>query len=262
MPISLRTPIRRFSQNEFSELSFEVMRHVFAIHNELGRFFDERIYQQELAHRMPNVRLEEPVDVTFDSFHKRYFLDALVADGAVFEFKAVEAFTGWHRAQLIHYLMLCELGHGKLINVRPAKIEHEFVNTNLRHADRTAFGLETSRWNNNLPGAGQLRDGLLAFLADVGTGLAIALYEEVVTHFFGGPARVEADVAVLLNGRRIGHQRVRLIAPGVAVKITCLDRKQVGFEEHARRLLNHLDLHAIAWVNIHVKQVTFTTLER
>ena len=151
MPISLRTPIRRFSQNEFSELSFEVMRHVFAIHNELGRFFDERIYQQELAHRMPNVRLEEPVDVTFDSFHKRYFLDALVADGAVFEFKAVEAFTGWHRAQLIHYLMLCELGHGKLINVRPAKIEHEFVNTNLRHADRTAFGLETSRWNATSP---------------------------------------------------------------------------------------------------------------
>jgi hypothetical protein len=43
MPVLLRQPIRRLSQAEFGELSFEVMHHVFAIHNEVGRFFDERI---------------------------------------------------------------------------------------------------------------------------------------------------------------------------------------------------------------------------
>ena len=262
MPISLGVPIRRISQDEFSELSFEVMRVVFAIHNEIGRFFDEKIYKQELAHRMANVRLEVPIDITFDSFHKRYFLDALVGNAAIFEFKAVETFNGWHRAQLMHYLMLCELGHGKLINIRPPAVEHEFVNTKLRHPDRTAFGLDMSRFNAGVAGAAQLRDGMLAFLADVGTGLEISLYEEVAMHVFGGPTRVEADVAVLVNGRRIGQQRVRLVAPGVAVKSTCLKGKQDGFEEHALRLLNHRDLHGIIWVNILVKEVTFTTLER
>ena len=68
MPISLRVPIRRLSQLEFGELAFDVMRHVFAIHNEIGRLFDENIYKRELAQRLPGVRLEEPIDITFDSF--------------------------------------------------------------------------------------------------------------------------------------------------------------------------------------------------
>lgn len=78
MPVTLQTPIRNLSQDDFGELAYEVLRHVFAIHNELGRYFDESIYKRELAFRMPNVRLEEPIDVVFDSFRKRYFLDVLV----------------------------------------------------------------------------------------------------------------------------------------------------------------------------------------
>jgi hypothetical protein len=61
MPISLPFPVRRLTQPEFGEISFEVMRHVFAIHNDLGRFFDEKIYKRELAHRLPHVRLETPM---------------------------------------------------------------------------------------------------------------------------------------------------------------------------------------------------------
>jgi GxxExxY protein len=262
MPIALKVPIRRMSQLEFSDISFEVMRQVFALHNELGRFFDEKIYKQELAHRLANVRLEEPIDVTFDSFQKRYFIDMLVADGALFEFKAVEQLVGRHRAQLLHYLLLCELEHGKLINVGPEKVEHEFVNTHWGHASRANFGLATAHWNSAVAGAEELRDCLIAVLRDLGAGLEITLYEEAVTHFFGGPAHVEADVAVEVNGRNVGLQRFRLIAPGVALKITSIDGPLTHFETHARRLLAHLDLRAIAWVNIHLKEVTFTTLEK
>src|SRR5438067_8290864 len=78
MPISVRRPVRRVSQKEFGDIAFEVMRHVFAIHNEIGRFFDERIYKQELSKRMPGVRLEEPIDIAFESFCKTLFLDVLV----------------------------------------------------------------------------------------------------------------------------------------------------------------------------------------
>ncbi len=262
MPVSLPLPIRRMSQDEFGELSFTVMRHVFAIHNEMGRFFDERVYKQELAHRLPNVRLEQPLDVTFDSFRKRYFVDVLVGDGALFEFKAVESLSDRHRAQLLHYLLLCDVAHGKLINVRAEKVQHSFVNTLWRHADRIHFQLETARWDAKLPGASRLQDFLTAMLYDLGTGLEIPLYEEAVTHCFGGKPQVEADVDVELGGRRLGHQRLRLIAPGVALKITGLEKEVDGFEVHARRLLAHVDLRAIAWVNINMKQVTFVTIER
>jgi hypothetical protein len=53
---------------------------------------------------------------------------------------------------------------------------------------------------------------------------------------------------------------MRLIAPGVALKITGFDHSLDEFETHARRLLAHVDLHTIAWVNISMNQVTFTTL--
>jgi hypothetical protein len=60
----------------------------------------------------------------------------------------------------------------------------------------------------------------------------------------------------------LGYQRMRLIAPGVAVKLTALSGRLEPFETHARRLLAHADLRAIAGVNIDLKKVTFMTMER
>ena len=211
---------------------------------------------------MPGVRLEEPIDVRFGSFHKQYFLDVLVADGALFEFKAVEMLAGRHRAQLLNYLLLSELAHGKLINVRTEGIEHEFVNTHWRYADRLKFEMDTTRWDATIPGTGVLHDFMTAFLRDLGTGLEVGLYEEAVMHCFGGKERVEADVRVEVGGHGLGQQRMRLIAPGVAFKITGLDGSLADFEAHARRLLAHVDLRAIAWININMKQATFTTLTK
>ena len=262
MPITLRFPIRRLSQSEFGEISFEVMRHVFAIHNEIGRFFNEGIYKQEMAYRLPGVRLEEPVDVTFGSFRTQLFVDAIVADGALFEFKAVEALGAPHRAQLLHYLLLCDVAHGKLVNVRPEDVEHEYVNTQWTFAGRRRFDIDCSRWNSIEPVATELYDFLIALLRDLGAGLEIPLYDEAVAHHFGNATTVETEVPVVLNGRHLGHQHFRLIAPGVAVKITSFERRLDAFEIHARRLLACVDLRAIAWVNITMKQVAFTMLER
>ena len=51
MPISSKHPIRRLSQQEFGDIAYEVMRHVFAVHQDLGRLFSEEIYQVEIAPR-------------------------------------------------------------------------------------------------------------------------------------------------------------------------------------------------------------------
>jgi hypothetical protein len=54
---------------------------VFDIHNEFGRFFDEKIYKRELARRFPGAELEVPIEVRFESFCKLYFLDVLIGRG-------------------------------------------------------------------------------------------------------------------------------------------------------------------------------------
>jgi|GEM_PF-4430076 hypothetical protein len=46
------------------------------------------------------------------------------------------------------------------------------------------------------------------------------------------------------------------------LKITGFDHSLDEFETHARRLLAHVALQAIVWVNINMKQVTFTTLTK
>ena len=260
MPISIPVSIRRLSQKEFGDLSYEVMGHVFAIHNQLGRFFDERIYKHELAHRQANVRLEVPIEISFESFRMTLFIDVLVGDGGVFEFKAAERISAAHRAQLLQYLILCDMGHGKLINVRREKIEDEFVNTTLRHPDRTAFAVDSTRWKPLLGEIVHLKDQVVALLCDWGVGLQITLYEGAIAHFLGG--LVESEAPVTIDGRSVGSQRVRLLAPGVILKITTLSHDLDKFERHARRLLAHLDMRTIAWINVNRQRVTFAILEK
>jgi hypothetical protein len=52
-------------------------------------------------HRMAGLletRREEPVEGTFRAFRKTHFLDVLVANGGLFEFKAVDSLAGRPRA--------------------------------------------------------------------------------------------------------------------------------------------------------------------
>ena len=260
MPIIIRTPIRRLSQAEFGELAYAVMGCVFQIHSELGRFFDEKIYKRELAHRYPGVQLEFPIEVIHATFKKVQYLDVLVAGGGPFEFKAVEAITPRHPAQLLHYLLLAELGHGKLVNLGKESVEHEFVNTTLTRDDRIRFEIEDALWKDRAPGARPFQEVLTALLRDWGTGLDLQLYEEALTHFFGGEASVLANVEVSTAEHSLGHQKMRLAAPHVAFTLTALHQADPEFESHARRLLRHTDLEAILWANIGLKMVTFTTI--
>ena len=216
MPIRCPVPIRILSQAEFGALSYGVMADVFAIRNELGRFFDEVIYKKALATRRSDVELEVPIEISFKEFSKRYFLDALVARGGLFEFKATETLSARHKAQLLHYLFLLELRHGLQVNVRPESLEREFVNATMTLEARRAFRVETGAWNRTLPGVEAGREILLALVADWGTGLELGLYEEALTYFLGGEARVLRRVQVQLDGRSLGEQWLRFAGDEVA----------------------------------------------
>lgn len=259
MPITIDAELRKLSQDEFGRIAFEVMGHAFDIHRELGRFFDEGIYQAELAHRC-GARIEVPIEVSFDGFKKIYFADLLVDGGAVFEIKTAEALHDRHRTQLLNYLLLLDLAHGKLVNFRLEAVQHEFVNTTLVRSDRTRFDIDDRQWQP--PDSDAELNGFLAgMLRDVGTGLDLELYEEALIHRLGGPAVAARNVDVIVDGRQIGRQETICTSSGAAIKLTALKGDRLGaYEDHYRRFLNHANIETLHWVNVTRSRVTFRTL--
>lgn len=216
MPITMPIKTRRVTQEEFAALAYEVMGNVFSIHDEFGRFFDERIYKRELADRMHGIQLEVPVTVSFGDFMKTYFLDVLDCDSGLFEFKSVDSIHPRHRGQTLNYLMLANLGHAKIINVRPEQVEHEFVNCNHILSELRNPQVVLDRWIPLVPGASQFEQVLRTLISDWGTGLELPLYEAALSHFLHCPA----EIAVNGSRQTLGFQRMRLAAPNVAFKLT------------------------------------------
>jgi GxxExxY protein len=261
MPIEIQADIQRPTSDEFTALAYEVMACAFEVHNEIGRFCDEKIYKRLVAKRFEGIELEVPVNVTFEDFRKQYFLDMLVRNQAVFEWKAVERLAPQHRGQLLNYLLLCDLPKGKLVNVRPELIEHEFVNTTLRPNDRRSFQVDSQYFRTLNDSDDTWRQFLTAALRDWGVGLDLHLYEAAIAHVFGGEEAVLSNIAILVNGVEIGQQNARLTSSGAALKVTALYENEILFEQHARRFLEHTTLPAIHWVNITRHCVCFKTLQ-
>ena len=263
MPIHIDADLRPLGQAEFGEIAYRVMDQVFQAHRELGRLFEEDVYQVEVSSRLPGSRIEVQLDVWFGDFRKEYFLDLLVAPGAIFEFKAVEELHARHRAQLLNYLLLTGSSHGKLLNLRPERVEHEFVNTSLTLADHTQFAVDVSQWSELDAARCGLNEWLEACLRDWGTGLDMELYEDAITHFFGGRAHVLGETDVVIQSRRVGTQRVPLVGPGVSFRVTTMDPANLARHEVTlQHFLDHTALLALQWVNIHRSRVTFKTLRK
>ena len=264
MPVHINADLRCLNQDEFRKTAYYVMEHVFEVHRSMGRFFDEGIYRDAVAARLEcPAQTEVLIEVTFESFRKEYRMDLLANHGGVFEFKTVKALGGEQRAQTLNYLLLCELSHAKLVNFRPERVEHEFVNTRLKRADRVAFQVVEKNWMD--PGSKDVpfRPWLEAFLRDVGAGLDLHLYEAAASHFFGGEDSVLTYIEITSAGHRVGRQKVRIAAPRWAFKATTLKPDDLSrFEDHLRRFLNHTDLDGFHWINITREVVRFATVRK
>ena len=260
MPIVSTQPIVSLSQAEFGELAFAVMEQVFAIHNEFGRFFDERTYKRELAARMPGVELEVGVELRHGDFCKMLYADAIVNSGGLFEFKAVDELNAKHRAQCMQYLILFGLEHGKLINVRPEKVKHEFVNYMPSDCNLKNPIIQCEHWDSHQDGADAFRDILVSVIRDWGSGLLLYIYEEALTHLLGGEALVTAEIPVYGTCGLLSTLRMRTVAPNIAFKITAFGQSKSSFVAHARKLIQHTSLQTILWANIGRDEIHFMTI--
>jgi GxxExxY protein len=262
MPINCEHPLTPLNRAAFGKLTYAVYAEVLAIRHELGRFFDERIYKQALARRRSNIVLEVPIWASHGSFKKAFYLDALLGGGGVLEFKTVEAIVRRHIAQLLHYLMLAELQHGMLINVRPEQVSKRYVNNVLSHADRLQFSTRRVRWEPALAGAKDFETLLLDLLRDWGTSLDLSLYEEALTFFLGGEAQVIRPAAVVMDAAELGSQPMRFAAPGTAFKLTAFEEEESReqFLAHAQKLVTHARIEGLLWANISRHTVSFRCL--
>jgi GxxExxY protein len=222
MPI-LAPTLPRLSEDEMRELDREVMRHVFAAHNDLGSLCDERIYQADLAARLAasgiSARREVSVRVSFLEFSTTRDLDLVVADRAIYELKSVSALSSLHEAQVLTYLLLANATRAKLVNFRPASVESRFVNTTLDHAARHDFTVDATAWHGPIA----LREWVAALLSDWGTGLEQPLYHAALVHFLGGESVVTHPVPLHRGALELGTQCFDLISPESAISLTCLE---------------------------------------
>ena len=262
--MSVTCPIKfiPWTDAERRPLDFEVMSHVFASHNELGRLCDEDIYKNDVRERLNAASLtaktEVPVTVAWRGFRKTYFLDLVVGDALLYELKAAAALTGHHKAQLLNYILLLELPSGKLLNFCAPQVESEFVATRLTLEKRRAITFDTSHWQPISDHCPAFRENAEDLIRAVGAFLELDLYAEALAWSCGSALPVR--IPLTRDGLALGTQEVRLIAPGTAFHLTAHTENLNRIESHLLRFLRHTSLRGLQWLNFNHATITLTTL--
>jgi GxxExxY protein len=250
MPITTAVPLRHYCQEEFAKIAYEVVHHAFEVHDSLGRIFHESIYRSSMNRILGKRAIHElPIYLTHQEFRKELYMDLVVDLGCPFELKATSNLTDTHQSQLIQYLMLTGLSHGKLINFGAERVEHRFINCHETLDQRRQFQVEYFEWHSSKP-TDRLEQTVVSLVRDWGTGLSRLLYHEAILALMGAAEQGQQFTDTYWRGEKTGRQPIDLIERGVAIKITCKKNDLDHYESHLQRLLANTDLQCILWVNI------------
>jgi len=266
MPVECSVETSPVDQERFHVVDKAVMRHAFDIHNTLGRFCDEQVYQEELAQRCRADGFEVHREVLLRALHqgfaKAYYVDMLVERGVIYELKTVQTLTSSHQKQVINYLLLAGFNHGKLINFRPGSVESGFVSTRLRREDRNDFHMVSDAWQGDDDASRRLKETLCSLLSDWGAFLDVNLYRDALLHFLDGPGGGVQSVDIEVGGRVIGSHKMCTLNTATAWHLSAIRQNPRSYETHLVRLLKHTRLDRIHWINLDHRIVTLQTLKR
>jgi GxxExxY protein len=266
MPIYTSVPIVVFDQEEFHAIDKVVTGMAYQVHNELGRYLDEVLYQvameqSMLAHGFSVVR-EMKMTLTLETFSKDFYADFILNQGVIVETKTVDTLTSAHKAHVLNYLYASGLHHASLINLRADRVQRVFVSTTYTREERQQITCDTIKWEPITQGCEILKSTLELALRDWGSRLDPSIYRDVITHFLGGVSCVVKEVEVCSNHGILGHQKVHMLSDDVAFSITTAVRHPELFLEHQQRFLQHTRLRAIQWVNLNGQNITFHTIKQ
>lgn len=265
MPIKHEINITPISEDDFHQLDYKVMDLAFSIHNEMGRFWDEKIYQNELARRCREIGFEKvltevPVYACYEDFERLYLIDLLINNSVVYELKTVRSLNEDHLKQALHYLFLLNLQHGKLINFRPQSVEYRFVSTRLTTEKRFDFKIIDYNYQAIDDDSIWLRNMLVNLLKEWGAFLDINLFYKTINHFRGGKENVVQEIKVMYDSHVIGEQSVHLLNPKTAFKISAVTKEIESYEQHLYRFIKYANLRALQWINLNHSRIEFKTI--
>jgi GxxExxY protein len=103
------------------DLTYRIRACIFAVSNELGPGFLERVYENALAIELSAaglaVRTQCPIHVHYKGQIVGEYIADLVVEGQVLlELKAIRGISGEHEAQIMNYLRATRLKVGLLVN--------------------------------------------------------------------------------------------------------------------------------------------------
>jgi GxxExxY protein len=262
MPIET-VELNPLSEKQFHEIDFSVMKQAFVVHNSLGRFYDEDIYRDDLMRlcRMAGFEAETevPIKVVHRDFSKTYFMDLLINRSVAYELKTVKTFDGSHRRQLLNYLLLCRLFHGKLISFRSSRLDYEFVSTSLNEGQRHDYEFKLDYWKETSEASSCLKVLVLELLEDWGVFLEASLYSEAIVHFFGGADQVETFVDIQRDGKVIGRQKFKMLDETTAFFFTAI-KHRIDYRKYLKTLIQNTGIACVQWINLDKHNVEFVTV--
>lgn len=265
MPIHRTLELTDITDADFDRVDYAVMNHAYAIQNEFGRLFDERIYENELALRLRadgfTVHTQVPLKVVHGSFTKVYYLD-LVVNQMVYELKVAQALTAAHESQCYNYAMLQNIGRIKLLNFGSPTVKGMLLRNALAESDRHSPRLRASGWQILTPNCQRLVDHLKALLADWGTHLDSHLYSEALVHFFGGESECLQRVDVMSGEVKLGTHLIQSHSPGLAFIVTALHENQTAYLKQLQSVFQRIAVQGIQWINLNHSRVEITTLNK
>lgn len=267
MPIEFGFKTNVISKQDFYLLDYKMMEIAFAIHNEFGRFWDEKIYQRELVRRcreagFEDIIAEAPITVSCNGFQKCYFLDVLLDNAVVYEIKTVNSLNGAHQKQILNYMFLLGLSYGKLINFSPASVEYRFVSTTVKTENRFSFIINDTKWKNIDAESEWLKETIIELLREWGTYLDTNLFYQAICFFRGGEENVNQNVKVISNSVELGFQKMNLLTPKIAFQLSSINKDFAFYEQHLYRQLKHTNFESIQWINFGRRTITFRTISK
>jgi GxxExxY protein len=110
---------------KYQELTENIIKAAYTVHNTLGYGFLEKVYQNalviELAKRGIKADSEKPIKVFYEGrIVGDYVCDLIVDDRVILELKAVKELNDIHEVQLVNYLKATVVEVGLLINFGPS----------------------------------------------------------------------------------------------------------------------------------------------
>ncbi len=264
MGIQFSKNIDYISNDTFHKTDYKVMGLAYDIHNEIGRFFNEKVYQNYLAHLCLkagiHVDTEIPITVSFKDFRKTFYIDLIVNNSIIYELKSTCLLINEHSRQALNYLMLTGSNYGKLLNFGTESVEYKFITTSLCSEDRYDINIIQSKWIEIDKDSKWLKDVLVQLLNEWGGFLDIQLYYDAICFFKGGKENTYREIEIYYNDNIITTQKFYLLNNSTAFRLSGITKNKQSYRTQLEKLLVYSSINTIQWINFNHHNIEFETI--